>query len=909
MTTYLKFYFFILMITMMTSGNAQHFDAKEEYERGSQFFVEKKLDSALLAFEQSAELELKDKNITQYLRAKSQALRTRTEMGKYLESGQMGEALIEEYEDFLKSKPAAAALIYSQIGAAYSLGQADNFKGMRFLQHALHLVTESGVTDPKLLSDIYHKLSGSKYYNLEYDSAIYFGKQSIEVYAKSHNYYSPFVGENYRGIANGFWGLGQLDSAAFYIDKALNVYEHSEKHYGDDVARVLHSRGYLFLEEDKNEEAYRTFRKAAKLYESHLPSIHPRMIWIYGDVGRALFRMQAYDSALYYYQKGLVADTYNFDDMDIYVNPELEDINDEFQFFMVLKLKAQALAERFLLEKDSLDRNAMWDAYLKTDAMIDKFRKGVTNITDHDFLNFTATEICAQAFQFFIKIYEIEKDEIWLERAHYFSEKHNLSVVHSNFVAAQAKGSGLVKSEFLEKEAAITKKITTYKSELLKQLEAQNLDSISQVRKRLFLAERDLENFIKTLNQEYPSFHKSKYDFDVVGIKEVQQTLAKKHPGSAFINFFERQNVLNVSVITKDYVDLFVVKSEGFISDEILEYRSSLIAGNDQEYQSMATRLYDLLMARPLAFLNEKKLSIDQLIIVPTRSLQLLPFETLKASEAEGDSYLFEQYDINYHYSATLLVKNAQLHSSNGNSFVGMAPNFKDSLAVADQNYKALPGSEKEVNILVELLGGRSFTGIQASEEVFKAEVNQAGLIHLATHAKVDEVYPENSYLAFSHSSAADEDGKLHFFEIYALNFNAQLVTLSSCNTGFGQIKKGEGVMSLSRAFAYAGVPSTVVSLWPASDKSTPELMKYFYQNLKDGQRKSVALNNARKQYLATATGKARHPFYWGGFVVIGDDSPITTENSYVAMILSLLFLLTAVPIVLVIKNKYLSID
>lgn len=99
-------------------------------------------------------------------------------------------------------------------------------------------------------------------------------------------------------------------------------------------------------------------------------------------------------------------------------------------------------------------------------------------------------------------------------------------------------------------------------------------------------------------------------------------------------------------------------------------------------------------------------------------------------------------------------------------------------------------------------------------------------------------------------------------------------------------------VMSLSRAFAYAGVPSTVVSLWPASDKSTPELMKFFYQNLKDGQTKDVALNNARKQYLATATGKARHPFYWGGFVMIGENSPISQDRNTLFWIVPILILL-----------------
>ena len=186
-----------------------------------------------------------------------------------------------------------------------------------------------------------------------------------------------------------------------------------------------------------------------------------------------------------------------------------------------------------------------------------------------------------------------------------------------------------------------------------------------------------------------------------------------------------------------------------------------------------------------------------------------------------------------------------------------------------------LPGALNEVNALSDILDNQAFINQEATETNFRKNAQDYGMIHLATHAIVDENSAESARLVFNLEADSTNDGYLYPHEIYNLELNAQLVTLSACNTGFGKIKKGEGVMSLSRAFAYAGVPATVVSLWPASDKSTPELMKYFYQNLTDGQAKDIALNNARKQYLSTATGKARHPFYWGGFVLIGDNTPI----------------------------------
>ena len=203
-----------------------------------------------------------------------------------------------------------------------------------------------------------------------------------------------------------------------------------------------------------------------------------------------------------------------------------------------------------------------------------------------------------------------------------------------------------------------------------------------------------------------------------------------------------------------------------------------------------------------------------------------------------------------------------------------------------------------------ELFNGKQYLKEMATESNFREAAGQFGMIHLATHALVDDKDPKQSRLVFNLVGDSLNDGYLHVHEIVSLDLNAQIVTLSACNTGFGKIKRGEGVMSLSRAFAYAGVPATVVSLWPASDKSTPELMKYFYQNLKDGQSKDVALNNARKQYLATAKGKARHPFYWGGFVLIGDERPIVGENKWLLPVTTFAGLLVLIGVVFLRRRK-----
>ena len=135
------------------------------------------------------------------------------------------------------------------------------------------------------------------------------------------------------------------------------------------------------------------------------------------------------------------------------------------------------------------------------------------------------------------------------------------------------------------------------------------------------------------------------------------------------------------------------------------------------------------------------------------------------------------------------------------------------------------------------------------------------------------------SKFLFSPEADSSEDGKLHAYELFAMDLPAQMAVLSACNTGLGNLRRGEGMMSLAQAFTYAGCPSVVMSHWPVDDKSTADLMTSFYQHLADGLPKDEALRQARLGFLESATPANSHPYFWGGFVVLGDTSPIVTRS------------------------------
>ena len=152
-------------------------------------------------------------------------------------------------------------------------------------------------------------------------------------------------------------------------------------------------------------------------------------------------------------------------------------------------------------------------------------------------------------------------------------------------------------------------------------------------------------------------------------------------------------------------------------------------------------------------------------------------------------------------------------------------------------------------------------------------------MLHLAMHSNVNNENSEFSNLEFS---TDNEDNKLYISELYNMSFNADLAVLSACNTAVGHLKKGEGLISVSKAFTYAGVPSTVTSLWKVPDKETSKIMVSFYHYLKDGKPKNEALQLAKLNYLNTTNDALlKHPYYWAGFIISGDVSPITSQPNY----------------------------
>ncbi len=293
--------------------------------------------------------------------------------------------------------------------------------------------------------------------------------------------------------------------------------------------------------------------------------------------------------------------------------------------------------------------------------------------------------------------------------------------------------------------------------------------------------------------------------------------------------------------------------------------------------------------------------------------------------------YLIKDYNISYSYSATLFQQTKPKQKSDKveitplNDWIAFAPVFDDENTagttiqtrdlftfettqndsivsrsyLADGRYVSpLPGSKTEIETIFDLYeqqGKKALikTHQEADENFIKSgELQNYKILHFATHGFVNESEPELSGILFAQDTtvtnlsgfenltgliAQQNEGILYQSEIYNLNFNADLVVLSACQTGLGKITKGEGVIGLTRALLYAGTNNIIVSLWSVNDNSTSKLMIDFYDNLLSEkpvrssrlEKFSKHLSKAKRKMIDE--GQYSHPYYWSPFILIGE--------------------------------------
>lgn len=428
-----------------------------------------------------------------------------------------------------------------------------------------------------------------------------------------------------------------------------------------------------------------------------------------------------------------------------------------------------------------------------------------------------------------------------------------------------------IEPEWLQRERELKAEMLWIEQEIFKAESAQNkAEELQPLRERYGILKRDYGVLVSQLKSQAPNYYRLRFDHSVVTTQIIQQELLK--PGEALIEFFSGDSILAVAgfTISKKYMQVKQLPPD--FTNQVNRLRSALLRRSDVSFKQIATALYDFLLKDCLAELGQ---DVHTLIIIPDGLLGYIPFEVLKPS-LDDNRYLNDYQTIHYAHSATYLAEQRQRRPPRSKYFfagfvASGSPDQRVQLATRGKGLAVLKGAEHEVTSIAELIRSKFNIFSPAGKSDFINHASDYHILHLAMHSVVNDVNPMMSEMVFAMDSTGQS---LTAGELYGMQLHSALAVLSACNTGMGQLQRGEGIMSFSRAFAYAGVPSAVISLWKVPDEATSKIMVGFYRHLKNGEPKDRALQLARQQFVRDNPEYA-HPFFWSGFILTGTADPI----------------------------------
>ncbi len=780
------------------------------------------------------------------------------------------------------------AMTYNNIGVVYYKKGEDD-KALQYYKKSIeiNLKINNGLSHKKIAGNYMN--SGIIFKNKkDYKKALLYYKKALPIYKTIYGENSDDMGSLYRNIGEVYMYEKKYELALTYYEKVLKIRKKIFNKENLKISDIYLSIAQLYLEKEIHTSALQYSKKSLTILQNLYGKNHFHTIQSQNQIATIHKRQQVYKKAINHFDNALLANTINKGSKkhDNTFNPNR--YYDLHKLLETLKGKAKTLQLQYLEDQDLKHLDQSIAIYKNIDMIIDQIRQSYQNYQDK--VNFAkqVKEVSQDAIAAHLLLYASKKNEQLLEKALYYAEKSKANTLKELLNDTNAKNFAGLPSEIIEMGKTIKTDKAFYQSKITEEHSEKNIDTtkITHYEDRLFDINRRQDSLTQVLEKNYPKYHQLKYKNDIVSVLDIQQQLDNT---TTLLEFFTGDSITYAFTISKHDISVQELSTPK-LTEQIEIFHKSIIAKNTGAYKQQAYALYNTLIA-PI----KDKLVGDQLIMIPDGPLWHLNFDLLLTQNDDSNnpallSYLLAEYAVTYANAANLLFNTFKSDPETKPLQECLAFSFSDSTQTTETRTMSmatlrdagddLPGTRKEIKAISDIIDGQYYFGSQAIEANFKSNAGQYNILHLALHGEVDNERPENSKLYFTKSKDTIEDNLLYSHELFALDIPAELTVLSACNTGSGKIAKGEGIMSLGTAFRYAGTKSLLLTSWEVSDQTTPELMKYFYTNLKAGMHKGKALQQAKLQYLSTANINRTDPFYWGGFYLVGDTTAMQFNNN-----------------------------
>ena len=797
------------------------------------------------------------------------------------------------------------AKIYSWLGFLWN-SQRNYSKARGYFYKSIELFHNLNVPgNSAKISNSEHNIGVSLEFQRDYSEALKVVKKSIHTLNKERSDFNSLIAQRYLSLGRIYAKYGYQDSSIFYLNQIIPFYQ--------SISKSHHNLGFCYEYLGDNYAKIDSFSRAKWLYDKAI------------NLNDTNFGFESLISGLTYYKKAkLDRSIYSFSSAYDYSSVFIKRIKAKGR---TTDLSSVEIAEGLLLHADILYQLSLQKPsdslkieslhyYEEAFDVMDQIKLEISSEREKLYISEMRTDAFEQALRVARDLYETQYDKAYLERAWALSERSRASVLRETLMASSGDIGGPWTSQ--DSILLVWEEQKNQFSEQLKTEEDkqdQNLRLIKDLKDSILQYNLHIDGLKASLRQQFPQYHQLKYQMDPVPLETVKASL---DPEALFLEYFSGDSSIHVFAIHQGNSLWMELPAHG-LKEKVQSFLLNI--SNEQKAQNArdpvvkaelihnANEIYHRLL---YPVLDSLKITPSQaataipLTLVADAYLGQLPFEVLLTDKVNISQpyntwpYLLKAFRIHYAYSASLMhegISSAQLAPNNVGSFApayhgeelsrgmdgasGSGSRGLSKNPTIPSSLRPLPNNEEEANFIKRLLGGDAFIHDQASEARFRAKVDQYRILHLAMHGFAHMDDPAYSALIFTPDSlqlsqdsmAARLDNILYAYEIYNLPLAAELVVLSACETGVGKYQYGEGIMSLARAFTYAGCPSVVMSLWQADDGVTRSLMEQFYTHLKAGSTKDEAIRLAKLDHLNTSS--LAHPYYWSTFVQIGDPTPM----------------------------------
>ncbi|MGD8535571.1 MAG: CHAT domain-containing protein, partial [Candidatus Aminicenantes bacterium] len=600
---------------------------------------------------------------------------------------------------------------------------------------------------------------------------------------------------------------------------------------------ALNNMGFVYIDLERYPEALEYFKQALIKAEEHKDDEETANILI--NIGIAYTKQGNYDQAIQHCQKAI------------------ETASPTGKEYLLWEAHFE-MANAYMKKGDYKD--ALGN-YKKSIEYLENIRSRI--VLEEFKASYLGTDKRLEAYQntidLLFRMSRVEPEKFYDSEAFHFLERAKARAFLDKLEVSQVNITQGVDRELLDEEEELMNEISNLNSELLKpglkpEQEKDIMDKLGQ-------SEEQLEALKRKIRMSSPAYANLKYP-QIISLEEAQKHMLDS--GTAFFEYSLGEINSYAFVITKSNLQIFPLPSAEKIQSKVRDYLE-VIADRDNNDFRLGHELFKILVSPGL---DEK---LEKIIFIPDGILHYLPFETLLTQE-NSRRWLIKDYKISYAPSISSLREiiereGAQKRKGQKDLLAFGDPYFgpeeekadeedtsKTNPSVRTTQFQRLQYSGLEIEKIANLFKKKAidiFKRDEATEEQLKKlNLMPYRILHFATHCIIDDIKPDRSHIVFSVGNASTEDEILQMREIFSLELNSDLVTLSACQTGLGQFIKGEGIVGLSRAFFHAGASSAIISLWAVHDQATSQFMERYYLHLRSSNSIMDALQKTKLEMI-----------------------------------------------------------